>query len=866
MGSFFVVFSACSVFALEDLYRNKYKSANVPQIVLSHKDTASEGELVHLDASKSFDPDGDPLKFSWKKLSPDHYNIVLSNDNSAVVSFVAPPVKNKAIVLLGLSVTDGNGNTDIEQFHLTISKNTEENKRQNQQADERSTFTMNKDRAQKHNTKPLDLSPQSNYKDGQSVENPVKSLSLGNNKIKVNAGKDVIAVSDDTVNLHGTIVSNSDSKQIKISWTQKKGPLMQLSSSHILNPNFVAPNVKEKQIIMLELVASDQSGIIDTDNMNIVILPEERKVADNTEAKDKFLSKHAQPPETSSDATQPVVVRTNPSDGSKGISTTSKITATFSEPVLSSSITTSTFTVKASGSSTNIPGVVGLSRGIEANFTPLSALHPSTTYVAALTTRVKDLEGNSLNVLKTWSFTTDPHNGNTVGDTNRTSAIGSENPISNESAGFTTAALDTTRPTVTSTSPASGATGVAVSSRITATFSEPVQSWSSLTIFTVKNSAGTSFPGTLALSTDRKTVTFSHSSLFAPSTSYTVTISTGVKDIAGNTMTSAKTWSFTTAVDTTAPSVKITSPASNSAAASNTITVAGTSSDSGSGIKSVMVRIRSATTTTGYTLATPKAPSDWSTWSVSLSLSSAGPTGPYFIEARAEDKARNLQWSDDVIVKVTAQIDFSDSFSTPYSFTQDGQISPDGKWKMKYLSGGKTAVANEVLTTYPATATTSTKTFSTLVTSTQKFHNFQLDFDMRTNKQMRTGTSPKSWETAWLFFRYTDERPSNHHYWFLLKTDGYQFGKKDNAPGDSTTERQIFLKEGQSPAAKIGSFQHITVKAVNYRFTISVGGQTVVDMIDPKINDPSKMSEGVLGLYEEDSSASFDNIKLTKLP
>ena len=324
---------------------------------------------------------------------------------------------------------------------------------------------------------------------------------------------------------------------------------------------------------------------------------------------------------------------------------------------------------------------------------------------------------------------------------------------------------------------------------------------------------------------------------------------------------------FTTAaVDTTPPSVAITSPTNNSPV-SNTVTVAGTSADSGSGVKNVMVRIRTATTTTGYTLATPKALNDWSTWSVSMTLSSAGPTGPYILEARAYDNAGNVKWSDDVVVKVTAVSDFADSFSTPYSFTQDNQISPDGKWKMKYLSGGKTWVDNGVLTTYPATATTSSKTFSTLVMSTQKFHNFQLDFDMRTNKQMRTGTSPKAWETAWIFFRYTDESPSNHHYWFLLKTNGYQFGKKDNAPGDSTLEHQIFLKSiTGSPTAKIGSFQHITVKAVGYHFTISVDGQTLVDMTDPQVYDPSKMSDGVLGLYEEDSSASFDNIKLTKLP
>ncbi len=60
---------------------------------------------------------------------------------------------------------------------------------------------------------------------------------------------------------------------------------------------------------------------------------------------------------------------------------------------------------------------------------------------------------------------------------------------------------DTTPPTVARTSPASGATGIAVTSPVTATFSEPVQSGFSSTIFTVKDGAGTSFPGTLALST-----------------------------------------------------------------------------------------------------------------------------------------------------------------------------------------------------------------------------------------------------------------------------------------------------------------------------------------------------------------------------
>ena len=69
----------------------------------------------------------------------------------------------------------------------------------------------------------------------------------------------------------------------------------------------------------------------------------------------------------------------------------------------------------------------------------------------------------------------------------------------------------------------------------------------------VKNGAGTSFPGTLTLSTDRKTVTFSHSSSLSSSTSYIVTITAEVKDLASNPMVTAKTWSFTTAAPSPPP-------------------------------------------------------------------------------------------------------------------------------------------------------------------------------------------------------------------------------------------------------------------------------------------------------------------------
>jgi len=105
---------------------------------------------------------------------------------------------------------------------------------------------------------------------------------------------------------------------------------------------------------------------------------------------------------------------------------------------------------------------------------------------------------------------------------------------------------------VVSTKPTAGAIGVAVSSTITATFGEVIQS---LTVnpstFTLKNSGGTSIAGIVTLSTDGRTAIFTPSSPLAFSTSYTVT-ARGVRDLAGNTMITTKSWSFKTTTTTSA--------------------------------------------------------------------------------------------------------------------------------------------------------------------------------------------------------------------------------------------------------------------------------------------------------------------------
>jgi hypothetical protein len=98
-------------------------------------------------------------------------------------------------------------------------------------------------------------------------------------------------------------------------------------------------------------------------------------------------------------------------------------------------------------------------------------------------------------------------------------------------------------PTVVSTVPSDGAHPVPVDTAVTATFSEPVTvEPNSLTLKDMNNKR---VEGTTGVSTDGKTLTFNKTSNLTPSTTYIATI-TGVKDLAGNTISSPKTWKFTT--------------------------------------------------------------------------------------------------------------------------------------------------------------------------------------------------------------------------------------------------------------------------------------------------------------------------------
>ncbi|MBN8547086.1 MAG: Ig-like domain-containing protein [Ignavibacteria bacterium] len=224
--------------------------------------------------------------------------------------------------------------------------------------------------------------------------------------------------------------------------------------------------------------------------------------------------------------TSPTVSSTSPANADTGVALNTKIAVTFSEEMDSLSITTATFTLMQGNTFTS--GTVRYN-GLTATFTPESNLEPYTTYIGTITTGAKSRAGKAIQNNYVWSF-------------------------------FTGASATVTPPIVSFTDPANSETGVALNQKIAATFSKAMDASTITTAsFTVMQgsvfiSGTVSYVGT--------TATFIPSSNLVSSTTYTATITTGAKDLTGNSMVKNYVWIFTTGVAAvvTPPTVSSTDP------------------------------------------------------------------------------------------------------------------------------------------------------------------------------------------------------------------------------------------------------------------------------------------------------------------
>jgi len=190
-----------------------------------------------------------------------------------------------------------------------------------------------------------------------------------------------------------------------------------------------------------------------------------------------------------------------------GVVQLANTTATFSENV--SGLSPTSFTLRRTANGAPVRATVSYNSSTHvATLNPTATLAPGTRYTASLSGSIKDADGNPITA-SSWSFVTGP------------------------------------RPTVTRRSPTANALRVGRLANATATFSENVKGLSRSTFILRRTSNRALVSVVVTYNTRTHVATLNPSVTLAANTSYTATLTGGIKDADGNPIT-AMSWRFTT--------------------------------------------------------------------------------------------------------------------------------------------------------------------------------------------------------------------------------------------------------------------------------------------------------------------------------
>jgi hypothetical protein len=204
----------------------------------------------------------------------------------------------------------------------------------------------------------------------------------------------------------------------------------------------------------------------------------------------------------------------------------------------------------------------------------------------------------------------------------------------------------------------------------------------------------------------------------------------------------------------------------------------------------------------------------------------------------------------------------NDKFHYPQYLLREGQISPNGEWKNVYSGYGSTGVQDVSgrvnFWLNPQASTSAAETHAAKVTSTDKFCDFEMKFDINTAKQLRKNSPPNTWEVGWVFFRFSD---TFHYYWLVVKPNGIELGKKDCDSCTNPVDGQQFLVTKSTPTIQMNTWNNVKINMVGNHIWVYWNGNLVIDYIDTGMSP--KLASGQVSMYSEDAYVKYDNFNVS---
>jgi hypothetical protein len=180
----------------------------------------------------------------------------------------------------------------------------------------------------------------------------------------------------------------------------------------------------------------------------------------------------------------------------------------------------------------------------------------------------------------------------------------------------------------------------------------------------------------------------------------------------------------------------------------------------------------------------------------------------------------------------------------------------DRGWHTVYDGYGKAGVekvddGEQVHYLAPGRAKQPQETHAALKTSSERYGDMELTLRMRTVRQLRRGSPPNPWETAWILWHYQDDQ---HFYYLTLKPNGWELGKRDPAYRGG----QRFLVSDKVPVYYFNTWYDVRVVHVADTMFVQVNGLPLARFTDRD----TPYGSGMVGLYAEDAYAQFADVKM----